>query len=137
MSDPHGTPLVKPDRAEAQEYVEHLLTTERFRKAPVLRQLLQYLVIKEAEGRTDEIKESIIAIDVFSRSQEFDSRLDNIVRVQAHRLRKLLEAYYETGSQRRLPDHDSEGELRAAGAPAGRTRPGARRHRAFGDRGPG
>jgi hypothetical protein len=82
------------DTAAVREYVERLLHTERFRKAPNLRHLLEYLVTKTAEGRLDEIKESVIAIDVFGRSQEFDGRLDNTVRVQAHRLRKLLESYY-------------------------------------------
>jgi hypothetical protein len=75
--------------------MEQLLKTDRFRKSPSLRQLLEYLVRKTAEGKVDEIKESTIAMDVFGRSHEFDGRLDNIVRVQAHRLRKTLETYYE------------------------------------------
>jgi len=80
---------------DLHEYVEQLLKTDRFRKSPSLRQLLEYLVRKTAEGKADEIKESTIAMDVFGRSHEFDGRLDNIVRVQAHRLRKILETYYE------------------------------------------
>jgi hypothetical protein len=82
------------DTAAVRGYLDRLLNTERFRKSPNLRHLLEYLVTKTAEGRLDEIKESVIAIDVFGRSQEFDGRLDNTVRVQAHRLRKLLESYY-------------------------------------------
>ena len=82
------------DAAAVREYLNRLLYTERFRKAPSLRHFLEYLVTKTAEGRLDEIKESVIAIDVFGRSPEFDARLDNTVRVQAHRLRKLLESYY-------------------------------------------
>src|SRR5664279_107464 len=84
-------------------YLEDLLKTDRFRKSPSLNHLLEYLVRKAVEGRNDEIKESIIAIDVFGRSYEFDGRLDNIVRVQAHRLRKILDAYYAAeGSHDRL-----------------------------------
>ena len=79
---------------EVFHYLEDLLKTDRFRKSPSLNHLLEYLVRKAVEGRNDEIKESIIAIDVFGRSYEFDGRLDNIVRVQAHRLRKILDAYY-------------------------------------------
>jgi len=75
-------------------YLEDLLKTDRFRKSPSLNHLLEYLVRKAVEGKNDEVKESIIAIDVFGRSCEFDGRLDNIVRVQAHRLRKILDAYY-------------------------------------------
>jgi hypothetical protein len=95
MNEPRTEPSAKPDNLEVNPYLEQLLSTPRFHKAPVLSQLLQYLVTKAAEGRVDEIKESIIAIDVFGHSQDFDSRLDNIVRVQAHRLRKMLEAYYD------------------------------------------
>jgi hypothetical protein len=76
-------------------YLERLLRADRFRKSPSLRQLLDYLVRKCAEGSADDIKESTIAMDVFGRPTSFDSRLDNSVRVQAHRLRKTLEGYYE------------------------------------------
>ena len=76
-------------------YLERLLRADRFRKSPSLRQLLEYLVRKCAEGSADDIKESTIAMDVFGRPTSFDSRLDNSVRVQAHRLRKTLEGYYE------------------------------------------
>jgi hypothetical protein len=99
MNEPQIVSPVKLDGDDVRVYSEHLLNTDRFRKSPVLRHMLQYLMAKAAEGRLEEIKESIIAIDVFGRSQDFDSRLDNIVRVQAHRLRKLLEAHYaEEGS---------------------------------------
>jgi hypothetical protein len=87
-----------PPTADADgltRYLERLLRADRFRKSPSLRQLLDYLVRKCAEGSADDIKESTIAMDVFGRPTSFDSRLDNSVRVQAHRLRKTLEGYYE------------------------------------------
>jgi hypothetical protein len=74
--------------------LDRVLNSETFRRTPSLRHLLEYLVTRTIEGYADQIKESIIAIDVFSRPQDFDGRVDNIVRVQAHRLRKLLETYY-------------------------------------------
>ena len=83
------------DAEDLTQYLERLLCAERFRKSPSLRLLLDYLVRKCSEGLVDEIKESTIAMDVFGRPCSFDSRLDNIVRVQAHRLRKTLEGYYE------------------------------------------
>lgn len=95
LNDPRSQISVTGSLDELHEYVEQLLKTERFRKSPSLRQLLEYLVRKTAEGKVDEIKESTIAMDVFGRSHDFDGRLDNIVRVQAHRLRKILETYYE------------------------------------------
>jgi hypothetical protein len=95
MNDTRSQVAVPGSLDELHDYVEQLLKTDRFRKSPSLRQLLEYLVRKTAEGKVDEIKESTIAMDVFGRSHEFDGRLDNIVRVQAHRLRKILETYYE------------------------------------------
>jgi hypothetical protein len=103
MSEPQILSSAKPDVLDVNHYLGQLLSTPRFRKSPVLSQLLQYLVTKAAEGRSGEIKESIIAIDVFGHSGDFDSRLDNIVRVQAHRLRKVLEAHYQAeGSSDKL-----------------------------------
>jgi hypothetical protein len=86
--------VTKLNAGEVCGYLDRVLSAERFCKAPSLSHLLQYLITKTAQGHFDDIKESIIAIDVFGRAQSFDGRLDNIVRVQAHRLRKLLEAYY-------------------------------------------
>jgi hypothetical protein len=95
MSAPQPRLDAAADPEDLTEYLERLLQTERLRKSPSLRQLLEYLVRKCAEGLVDEIKESTIAMDVFGRPSSFDSRLDNIVRVQAHRLRKTLEGYYQ------------------------------------------
>jgi len=89
------TPTAPPPRGGCEDltqYLERLLQAERFRKSPSLRQLLEYLVRKCAEGSADDIKESTIAMDVFGRPTSFDSRLDNSVRVQDHRLRKTLES---------------------------------------------
>lgn len=74
--------------------LEDILSSATFRKAPSLRHLLRYIVTNTVEGNGEQIKESTLALDVFARSGDFDGRVDNIVRVQAHRLRKLLETYY-------------------------------------------
>ena len=94
MNEGRPQSMTTDSTEEISQYLEHLLKCDRFRKSPSLNHLLEYLVRKAIEGRIDEIKESIIAIDVFGRSPEFDGRLDNIVRVQAHRLRKILDAHY-------------------------------------------
>jgi hypothetical protein len=80
--------------AAIESALERVLNSEALHKSSNLRHLLRYLVARTIEGHQEQIKESIIAIDVFSRREDFDGRLDNIVRVQAHRLRKLLESYY-------------------------------------------
>jgi len=84
---------VSPDEAMAQ--LGHILDSATFSKAAVLRRFLQFLVERTLQGRTDEIKEYALGVDVFDRGSDFDPRTDTIVRVQARRLRGKLEEYYE------------------------------------------
>ena len=58
------------------------------------RQILKFVVEKSLAGFADEIKEYTIATQALGRSEDFDPREDNIVRVQVQRLRKKLEDYY-------------------------------------------
>lgn len=75
-------------------YLEHVLRSPRFRRAPSLAHLLRYVVSQSASDNSASLRESVIGIEVFGRPSDFDCRIDTIVRVQAHRLRKMLEAYY-------------------------------------------
>jgi tetratricopeptide (TPR) repeat protein len=59
--------------------------------------LLRYVVERTLSGDEGAIKAYSIAVDVFGRPQSFDPQSDPIVRVQARRLRTLLEQYYDTG----------------------------------------
>jgi len=85
----HGVP------AEAvREQLARILQSHAFASAPVLSQMLRYVVDRTLEGRTDELKEYALGVDVFGRGASFDPRVDTIVRVQARRLRSKLEGYY-------------------------------------------
>ncbi len=79
------------ERAE----VEHLLSSGMFQRAPLLARLLTYICEKTLSGQADEVKEYNIAVEALGRPADFDQRRDAIVRVEAHRLRKRLDAYYE------------------------------------------
>jgi serine/threonine-protein kinase len=46
------------------------------------------------DGKDHELKESVIAVEVFGRGPDFDSRLDPVVRTEAVRLRTRLSDYY-------------------------------------------
>ena len=82
------------DTGQVAEHLDRLLKSDLLRRSASLCHLLQYLVEKAQQADGEHIKESVIAIDVFHRSGEFDSRIDNIVRVHAHRLRKILDTWY-------------------------------------------
>jgi hypothetical protein len=83
------------DPAKVHLHLERLLKSDLLRRSASLTHLLQYLVVKSLQADGEHLKESVIAIEVFHRSGDFDSRVDNIVRVHAHRLRKLLDTWYQ------------------------------------------
>ena len=55
---------------------------------------LRYVVERALAGEGDQIKEYVIGVAVFGRGDDYDPRLDSIVRVEARRLRTKLDEYY-------------------------------------------
>ena len=72
-----------------------ILESEGFRRAPKISQLLSYLCEKYFNGQAEDIGEYSIAVEVLGRDSEFDPKLDAVVRVDTHHLRKRLKQYYE------------------------------------------
>jgi hypothetical protein len=65
-------------------------------RTPRLEQLLRYLARGYFEGETDQLTEYNIATEVFGRKKtSFIASEDAIARVETHRLRKRLTAFYE------------------------------------------
>jgi len=78
---------------------DRILASPTFTDAGRARKFLQSIVENALAGRRKEIKESVIAVEAFGRSPQFDPRSDPIVRVEAGRLRtKLLSYYHSEGS---------------------------------------
>jgi TolB-like protein/Flp pilus assembly protein TadD len=59
-----------------------------------LSRFLRFVVEQHLDGRDDELKESLIGIEVFGRSPGYDPKKDPIVRTEASRLRARLSEYY-------------------------------------------
>lgn len=59
------------------------------------RRFLAYIVEEALAGRADRIKAFSIATDVFGRGANFDAHSDPIVRLEAGRLRRALDLYYQ------------------------------------------
>ncbi len=87
----------EPSAGQIQAALDELLGWQGISRSPQLSQLLRYVVEKTLGGDTSSIKAYAIAVDVFGRPPTFDPQSDPIVRVQARRLRTLLEQYYELG----------------------------------------
>jgi hypothetical protein len=77
--------------------LDELLGWQGISRSPQLAELLRYVVEMTLNGDSASIKAYSIAVDVFGRSHDFDPQSDPIVRVQARRLRTLLEQYYDGG----------------------------------------
>ena len=72
-----------------------VLGSRCFSNAPSLSRFLTHIVDRTLEGKAGELKEYSLGVDVFGRGEQFDAKLDTIVRVQARRLRQKLEEYYQ------------------------------------------
>jgi hypothetical protein len=103
LAHPHffaGTEAEMPDREQREEQVRRILRSATFRNASTLQQLLTYLASKSAAGTGETPKEYTIGLEALGRKEDFDPKIDPIVRVQSHRLRTKLREYYAVeGSQ--------------------------------------
>src|SRR5690349_5756373 len=78
----------------ARRELERVLESPGFRRNERLARFLRFIVERHLEGRDSELKESLIAVEVFGRSAEHDPTQDSIVRTEASRLRARLSEYY-------------------------------------------
>jgi tetratricopeptide (TPR) repeat protein len=82
----------RPTDVEVQTQVARLKGS--FARKQTLITLLEFLVEKSLKGHTDDLSETRIAQDVFGKKEEFEGADNSIVRTNAARLRKELQAYY-------------------------------------------
>src|SRR5579871_2415248 len=88
---------MRPDGQEAQTArgeLERVLASAGFVRNERLCRSLRFVVERHLEGRSQEIKESTIAVEVFGRIPDYDPKRDPIVRTEASRLRARLSQYY-------------------------------------------
>jgi hypothetical protein len=85
-----------PDTTAIREQRDKILASKSFEKSERLKRFLYFVIEYSLEGRAQELKEYLIATEVFDRRSTFDPRLHSIVRVEARKLRSKLEEYYES-----------------------------------------
>lgn len=76
------------------DQLDRLLQAETMQRSPRLQQLLRHIVERTLAGREADLKGTVIAHEVFDRSESFDPKTDALVRVNATRLRRVIESYY-------------------------------------------
>jgi TolB-like protein len=78
----------------ARQQLERVLASPGFARNERLSRFLRFVVEGHLEGKDRELKESLLAIEVFGRSPGYDPKQDPIVRTEASRLRARLSEYY-------------------------------------------
>src|SRR5215471_21391587 len=87
---------------EKREALEAVLGSTTFARSAQLRAFLRYVCEMELAGRTGEVTEYQIAVEVLGRRKDIDLSDDSAVRNRAYELRQRLEKYY-TGEQPGAP----------------------------------
>ena len=78
------------------EQLEKILRSRTLHNSESLKAFLRFVVEKTLASEEAQLKEYIIATEVFGRNSDYDPRIDSVVRVQAGRLRAKLQEYYAT-----------------------------------------
>jgi hypothetical protein len=74
--------------------LEMILRSPEFRRAGMSRSMLRFIVEGTLAGNISSLKEYCLGVEVFGRERDFDPKDFAVVRVQAGRLRRRLEAFY-------------------------------------------
>src|SRR5438094_8615420 len=77
-----------------RDHLARVLGSATFQPVDRLKRFLAFISHEALAGRSDQLKEYVIGVQVFGKEDSFDPRTDPIVRVQARRLRARLVRYY-------------------------------------------
>jgi TolB-like protein len=77
-----------------RQQLDRILSSAGFVRNERLSGFLRFIVQLYLEGKTGEIKESVVGVEVFGRAPGYDTRSDSVVRTEATKLRTRLSEYY-------------------------------------------
>jgi hypothetical protein len=89
---PNGAPKPSPEAVRAQ--LAKILASRAFAGAERPGRFLRFIVEQALAG--NQLKETLLGVEVFGQSPSYDPRLDGVARVEAVKLRSRLKEYYET-----------------------------------------
>ena len=99
-----GFPLLPAgvSAGEVEAELRQIIASKAFAQAERLRRFLEFTVQWALARRSEQLKEYVLALEVYDRKDSFDPKEDSIVRVEAGRLRSKLREYYDTEGQQSL-----------------------------------
>jgi TolB-like protein len=79
-----------------RDQLEKILRSAALSRSRRLSSFLRFAVEQTLAGHQAALKEYLVGVEVFGKTESFDPRIDSIVRVEARRLRLKLDLYYRT-----------------------------------------
>ena len=80
--------------SQVREQVDRMLSNRLFQRSDRLSRFLRYIIEESLCGRATELKEQVLAAELYARADSFDPAADPIVRIDARRLRDKLREFY-------------------------------------------
>src|SRR5262245_38824775 len=85
-----------PDTSDVRQALAKILASTAFANSPRMTRFLRFVVEETLAGNGARIKEYVIALEVFEKSEDYDPQADSTVRTEAGKLRARLGRYYES-----------------------------------------
>jgi TolB-like protein len=82
------------DPGAVRAHLDRITASRIFADSDRLRRFLRFTVESKLNAQHERVKEYVLGREVFDRADDYDPRIDPIVRVEARRLRAKLEEYY-------------------------------------------
>ena len=94
MTPPIPHEVAAPDSKTCWSLLERVASSSQLKRAARLRELLLFVGRRSLIDGCTQVREQEIGIEVFGRSEAYDTTVDNIVRSNVSDLRKRIEAYF-------------------------------------------
>jgi TolB-like protein len=85
-----------PKEGEIREQVDRIVSSPIFLPSRRLIDFLQHVTNKTLAGESSEIKQFTIGVIVYNQNADFDPKTNPLVRIEARRLRRVLQKYYDS-----------------------------------------
>ena len=87
--------MAQTSRKKIESQLGRILGSLEFTRAEKLSQFLRFVVEQSLDGNSGNLKQYTIAVEGLGYGSDFDPETDSIVRIQARRLRRALDTYYD------------------------------------------
>ena len=88
-------PISGYSKGEILHQLQRIFADQTFSVSDILKRFLSFIVEETLDGRSNQIKEYTIGVNVLNKPQSFNPSQDAIVRIHAGRLRRALHHYYK------------------------------------------